>query len=102
MCRDEFVVKKRFFYERCGFHCFPRKCPVAVELNLKQRKLTNVVDQTRNVSIWSDRSKKLPSTSSTCSRDTKIKRTLLESGLELLTKEYEKNPSYGRTIKYAR
>ena len=29
------------------------------------------------------------------SRDTKIKRTLLESGLGLLAKEYEKNPSYG-------
>ena len=37
-----------------------------------------------------------------CPRDTKIKRTLLESGLGLLTKEYEKNPSYRRTIKYAR
>ena len=35
------------------------------------------------------------------SRDTKIKRTLLESGLGnglgLLAKEYEKNPSYGHT-----
>ena len=31
------------------------------------------------------------------SRDTKIKRTLLQSGLGLLAKEYEKNPSYGRT-----
>ena len=31
------------------------------------------------------------------SRDTKIKRTLLESGLGLLVKEYEKNPSYGHT-----
>ena len=31
------------------------------------------------------------------SRDTKIKRTLLESGLVLLAKEYEKNPSYGHT-----
>ena len=30
-------------------------------------------------------------------RDTKIKRTLLESGLGLLAKEYEKNPSYGHT-----
>ena len=31
------------------------------------------------------------------SRDTKIKRTLLESGLGLLAKEYKKNPSYGHT-----
>ena len=31
------------------------------------------------------------------SRDTKIKRTLLESGLGLLVKEYEKHPSYGHT-----
>ena len=31
------------------------------------------------------------------SRDRKIKRTLLESGLGLLAKEYEKNPSYGHT-----
>ena len=31
------------------------------------------------------------------SRDTKITRTLLESGLGLLAKKYEKNPSYGRT-----
>ena len=31
------------------------------------------------------------------SRDTKLKRTLLESGLGLLAKEYEKNPSYGHT-----
>ena len=30
-------------------------------------------------------------------RDKKIKRTLLDSGLELLAKEYEKNPSYGHT-----
>ena len=30
-------------------------------------------------------------------RDTKIKRTLLESGLGLLAKEYEKNPSHGHT-----
>ena len=57
-----FVVKK-VFYERCVFHFFPRKCPAAVELKLKHRKLTNVVEQTRNVSTWSDRSKKLPSTS---------------------------------------
>ena len=33
----------------------------------------------------------------TSSRDTKIKRTLLENGLGLLVKEYEKNPSYGHT-----
>ena len=31
------------------------------------------------------------------SRDTKIKRRLLESGLGMLAKEYEKNPSYGHT-----
>ena len=31
------------------------------------------------------------------SRDTKITRTLLESGLGLLAKKYEKNPSYGHT-----
>ena len=31
------------------------------------------------------------------SRDTKLKRTLLESGLGLLAKEYEKNSSYGHT-----
>ena len=31
------------------------------------------------------------------SRDKKIKRTLLESGLGLLAKEYEKNSSYGHT-----
>ena len=31
------------------------------------------------------------------SRDTKVKRTLLESGLGLLAKEYGKNPSYGHT-----
>ena len=31
------------------------------------------------------------------SQDTKIKRTLLKSGLELLAKEYEKNLSYGHT-----
>ena len=31
------------------------------------------------------------------SRDMKIKRTLLESALGLLAKEYEKNPSYGHT-----
>ena len=31
------------------------------------------------------------------SRDTKIKRTLLESGRGLFAKEYEKNPSYGHT-----
>ena len=31
------------------------------------------------------------------SRDTKIKRTQLESGLELLAKEYERNTSYGHT-----
>ena len=30
------------------------------------------------------------------------KRTLHKSGLGLLAKNYEKNPSYGRTIKYAR
>ena len=29
--------------------------------------------------------------------DTKITRTLLESGLGLLAKKYEKNPRYGRT-----
>ena len=66
--------------------------PFWVQLNLKHGKLTDVVEQTRNVSTWSEM----------CSRDTKIKRTLLESGLGLLTKEYEKNTSYGRTIKYAR
>ena len=52
MCRDEFVVKKRFFDERFGLIFFPRKCPVTFELNLKHRKLTNVVEQTRNVSTW--------------------------------------------------
>ena len=31
------------------------------------------------------------------SRHTQIKRTLLESGLRLLAKEYEKNPSYEHT-----
>ena len=31
------------------------------------------------------------------SRDTKIKRTLLESGLGLLAKEYENNPNYEHT-----
>ena len=31
------------------------------------------------------------------SRDTKIKGTSLKSALGLLAKEYEKNPSYGRT-----
>ena len=31
------------------------------------------------------------------SRDTKLKRTLLEIGRGLLAKEYEKNPSYGHT-----
>ena len=31
------------------------------------------------------------------SRDTKLKRTLLESSLGLLAKEYEENPSYGHT-----
>ena len=62
MCRDDVCIKKSF-YERCVFHFFPRKCPAAVELNLKHRKLTNVVEQTRNVSTWSDPSKKLPSTS---------------------------------------
>ena len=30
---------------------------------VKHRKLTNVIEQMRNVSTWSDRSKKLPSTS---------------------------------------
>ena len=50
-------LKKRFFDQRCGWNFFPRKCPVAVELNLKHRKLTNVVEQTRNVSTWSDRHK---------------------------------------------
>ena len=34
------------------------------------------------------------------SRDTKIKRTLLESCLGLLAKQYEKNPSYGHTRVY--
>ena len=34
------------------------------------------------------------------SRDTKIKRTLLESGLGLLVKEYEENPSYGHTLEH--
>jgi len=34
------------------------------------------------------------------SRDTKIKRTLLESCLGLLAKQYEKNPSYGHTPVY--
>ena len=32
-----------------------------------------------------------------CSRGTKFKRTLLESGPGFLTKEHEKNPSYGHT-----
>ena len=59
MRRDEFVLKKRFFTSTVVFIFFPRKCPVAVELNFKHRKLTNV----GNVSTWSDRSKKLPSTS---------------------------------------
>ena len=45
------------------FEFFPRKCPVTVELNLKHRKLTKVVEQTHNVSTWRDRSKKLPSKS---------------------------------------
>ena len=38
------------------FDFFPPKMPsaVAVELNLKHRKLTNVVEQTHNVSTWSD------------------------------------------------
>ena len=57
-----FVVKKRLFTSAVVFIFFPRKCPVAVELNLKHRKITNVVEQTHNVSTWSDRSKKLPST----------------------------------------
>ena len=90
-----FAVKKRFFDERCGLNFFPRKCPVAVELNLKHRKLTKVVEQTHNMSTWSDRSKIAIYVMS--SRDTKIKRTLLLSGLGLLAKEYEKNPSYGHT-----
>ena len=34
------------------------------------------------------------------SRDTKIKRTLLESGLELLAKKCEENPSYGHTRRH--
>ena len=55
--------EKRFFTSAVVFLFFLRKCPVAVELNLKHRKLTKVVEQTRNVSTWSDRSKKLPSTS---------------------------------------
>ena len=76
---------------------FLRKCPDALELNLKPTNLTNVVEQTRNVSTWSDRSKKLPST--TCFfRDTKIKRTLLESGPGFLAKEHKKNPSHGHTM----
>ena len=53
MCQDEFVVKNRFFDKRCGFNFFPRKCPGAVELNLKHTELTNVVEQMRNVSTWS-------------------------------------------------
>ena len=59
MCQHEFVVKS-FFDELCGLNFLLRKCPVAVELNLKHRKLTNVVQQTRNVSTWSDRGKTLP------------------------------------------
>ena len=62
MCRDDVCSKKKVFYERCVFHFFLRKCPVAVELNLKHRKLTKVVEQTLNVSTGSDRSKKLLST----------------------------------------
>ena len=58
-----FVVKKKFSDERYGLNFFPRKSPVAVELNLKHRKLTKVVEQTHNMSTWSDRSKNLPSTS---------------------------------------
>ena len=38
-----------------------------------------------------ERSKQKVATYVMSSRDTKIKRTLLESGLELLAKEYEKN-----------
>ena len=63
MCRDDVCSKKSFFTSAVFFIFFPRKCPAAVELNLKHRKLTNVAEQTRNVSTWSDRSKKLPSTS---------------------------------------
>ena len=86
-----FVVKKRFFNERCGLNFFPRKCPVALELNLTHRKLTKVVEQTHNMSTWSDRSKTLPSTS--CLLEIrKSNETLLQSGLGLLAKEYEKKP----------
>ena len=102
MCRDEFIVKKGF-YECCGFHFFLRKCPVAVELNIENIKNLNieVVEQTRNVSMHIERSWQKVAIYVMCSRDTKIKRTLLESCLGLLTKEYEKNPSYRRTIKNA-
>ena len=60
-----FVVKKRFFDERCGLNFFPAKI-VPVELNLKHRSLTKVVEQTLNMSTWSDRSKTLPSTCTSC------------------------------------
>ena len=58
-----FAAKKGFFDKHCGLNFFLRKCPIAVELNLKHRKLTKVVEQTHNMSTWSDRSKKLPSMS---------------------------------------
>ena len=83
---------------------FPRKCPVAVELNLT-RKLINVVEQTHNVSAWSDRGKRLPSTSCLlgirkpnghCSKVVSgfwRKNT----GKTRVTDTHEKNPSYGHT-----
>ena len=65
---------------------FTKKAGAAL---VRTRKPTNVVEQTRNLSTQSDPIYLMSS------RDTKIKRTSLQSGLGLLTKEYEKNPSCG-------
>ena len=61
ICAEMSLYRKKVFFDgHCGLNFFPAKMPIAVELNLKNRKLANVVEQTRNVSTWRDRSKKLP------------------------------------------
>ena len=56
--------EKRFFTSAVVFIFSCENAPLQLsEIWKKHRKLTKVVEQTRNVSTWSDRSKKLASTS---------------------------------------
>ena len=78
-----------------GSNCEEKFALLILTLITRHRKLPDAVEQTRNVRAHG-------AIVASChyvmsSRDTKIKRTLLESGLGLLAEEHEKNPSYGHT-----